>query len=167
MAIAARQDAVRHAQPQPAGSEAGAGAGSGETSELVQLETEWQKLLATLLDTRSEHEDLQRRLERSRLSASAAEASGGDQMMVIDPAYKPMHPTKGGRTKTALTGGVISLILALAYAFARVVFNDTIIDSADIEAMQLIPVLGVLPRVRAPAAPTAPRATSKEVQRVG
>jgi uncharacterized protein involved in exopolysaccharide biosynthesis len=138
------------------------------TSELVQLETEWQRLLSTLHDVRVEHDDLKQKLERAKLSASAAESQGGDTMMVIDPAYLPLHPSKGGRTKTALTGGILALILALGYAFARVLFNDTIIDSADVEAMNLLPVLGVLPKVRptgtpAPGAPTSP---PKEIQRV-
>jgi hypothetical protein len=38
---------------------------------------------------------------------------------------------------------------------ARVVFNDTIIDSEDIEAMNLIPVLGVVPRLHVAAGSTA------------
>ena len=144
--IAARQEAVKHAQAQalPAGTDASSTlAAFGETNELVQLETEWQRLLSVLHDTRMEHEDLQHRLERARLSANQTESAGGDQMAVIDPAYKPMRPSKGGRTKTAMTGGIVTLILALAYAFSRVVFSDTLIDSADIEALQVVPVLGI------------------------
>jgi hypothetical protein len=47
-------------------------------------------------------------------------------------------------------------------------FNDTIIDSADVEAMNLLPVLGVLPKVRPTGGPAAgaPTSPSKEVQRV-
>jgi uncharacterized protein involved in exopolysaccharide biosynthesis len=170
--IAARQDAVKHgpvAAPLALGSDAAAAAAaiaSGETNELVQLETEWQRLLSVLHDARTEHEDLQHKLERARLSANQTESSGGDQMAVIDPAYKPMRPSKGGRTKTALTGGALTLVLALAYAFARVLMNDTILDAADIEGMQLIPVLGVLPKVRA-AGSSAPKAGGKDLPRVG
>jgi capsular polysaccharide biosynthesis protein len=169
--IAARQDALRHAQPQAA-SDGGksAIAAFGETNELVQLETQWQGMLSTLASARSEHDDIKQRLERSRLSASATEASGTDQMMVVDPAFKPLHPSKGGRTKTALMGAVVTLILALSYAFGRVLFSDTLIDSADIEALHVIPVLGVLPKVRPsnpPAAKGAGAAAQKEMKRVG
>jgi uncharacterized protein involved in exopolysaccharide biosynthesis len=169
-AIAARQDAVRRAQASPSADGGASIAGAiAETSELVQLETEWQRLLSTLKDTRGEHEDLKQKLERAKLSANAAESSGGDRMMVIDPAYLPMHPSKGGRSKVAMMGGILSVILALAYAFGRVFFNDTIIDSADVEAMHLIPVLGVLPKVRPPGqpGPAQPAAGSKEMSRVG
>jgi uncharacterized protein involved in exopolysaccharide biosynthesis len=160
--IAARQSAVRRA-PQVAGTDAGA-AQAGETNELVQLETEWQRLLSVLHDERVEHDDLKLRLERARLAANAAEATGGDQMTVIDPAYKPLSPSKGGRTKTALAGGLMTIILALCYAFARVLTNDTLFDAADVEALRMIPVLGVVPKVRASAPPAAVR---KESARVG
>jgi capsular polysaccharide biosynthesis protein len=159
--IAARQDAVRRqAQVAPAGGEAGAAPdpAMAETNELVQLETDWQRLLGVVHDVRLEHDDLKQRLERARLSANAAEASGGDQMMVVDPAYKPLTPSKGGRTKTALAGGSATLIFALAYLFARVLFSDTIIDSADIEAMHLVPMLGVVPKLRSSNPPTPPGA---------
>jgi capsular polysaccharide biosynthesis protein len=59
-----------------------------------------------------------------------------------------MRPSQGGRTKTAMMGGIMALLLALGYAFSRVFFDDTIIDQADVEALRLIPVLGVLPKVR-------------------
>jgi capsular polysaccharide biosynthesis protein len=158
--IAARQDAMRRQVAQAGGLDAGAALDPAitETNELVQLETDWQRMLGVLHDVRIEHDDLKQRLERARLSASAAEASGGDQMMVIDPAYKPLTPSKGGRTKTALLGGVVTLLIAIAYAFARVVFSDTIIDSADLEALHVVPLLGVLPKLHASNAPGPPGA---------
>jgi len=112
--------------------------------------------LGVVHDVRLEHDDLKQRLERARLSANAAEASGGDQMMVVDPAYKPLTPFKGGRTKMALAGGLATLLFAFGYAFARVVFSDTNIDSADIEAMHLVPMLGVVPKLRASNPPSPP-----------
>jgi capsular polysaccharide biosynthesis protein len=180
-AIATRQDALRHAQPQavvaaatvPADGAATASvpAPLGETNELVQLETTWQQLLSGLQGARSEHDDLKRRLEHARLSQGATEAVGTDQMMIVDPAYKPLHPSKGGRSKTALGGAAATLILALAYAFARVLFSDTLIDSADIESLHTIPVLGVLPKVRPstppPASGTGTVKQQKVAKRVG
>ena len=159
--ISARQSGIRRASQ--VASDAGV-AQAGETNELVQLETEWQRLLSVLHDERVEHDDLKLRLERARLAANAAEATGGDQMTVIDPAYKPLSPSKGGRTKTALAGGFMTMILALCYAFARVLTNDTLFDAADVEALRMIPVLGVVPKIRASAPPPAVR---KESARVG
>jgi capsular polysaccharide biosynthesis protein len=155
--ISARQGATKRIAAPAAGVDAtAADPATTETNELVALETDWQRMLGVLHDVRIEHDDLKQRLERARLSANAAEASGGDQMMIIDPAYKPPTPSKGGRTKTALLGGFVTLLIALAYAFGRVVFSDTIIDAADLEAMNLIPVLGVLPKLRTPARSPSP-----------
>ena len=169
--IAARQDALRRNPPQPQatgdGSVAPAVSAPAETNELVDLETEWQRKLNGLHDARVAHDALKLELEKAQLSASAVEATGGDRMTVIDPAYKPTTPTKGGRTKTALAGGAVTLILALAYAFLRVLTNDTLIDSADIDAIHVIPVLGVIPKVRvAPPSEALAPEPGKEPHRV-
>ncbi len=114
---------------------------------LVALETDWARLLRATSDAKAAHDEIQRRTERAKLHASAAEATSADQMEVIDPAYKPTRPARGGRTNAALIGAAIALIVSVGYAFLRVLFNDTIIDAADIEALQLIPVLGIMPRL--------------------
>jgi hypothetical protein len=150
--IAERKRSVQESQKAPAAMVDG-GAPAVVTNELVELETEWQRLLRVLHDVKSAHGDLQQRLEHAKLSASAVEAQGGDQMQILDSAYKPLRPSQGGRTKTALMGGIMALLVAFGYAMSRVFFNDTIIDQVDIDAMQLIPVLGVVPRVRAAGAP--------------
>lgn len=160
--IGARRQAMAAQKTAPATSAAlDGGAPAPVTNELVELETEWQRLLRVLHDVKGEHDDLKTRLERAKLQASAAEASGGDQMQILDPAYKPMRPSQGGRTKTALMGGIMSLLLAFGYAFARVFFDDTVIDQADVEALKLIPVLGVMPKLRS-GAPVKPALRAKE-----
>jgi hypothetical protein len=116
-------------------------------SEIVELETEWQRLLRTLQESKENHDELKQKLERARLEKSRAQAKGGDTMLILDPAYRPTKPSKGGKSKVALTGGALALLVALLYAFARVIFNDTMIDAQDIEALKLIPVLGVLPAI--------------------
>ena len=116
-------------------------------NEIVELETEWQRLLRTLQESKEQHEDLNTKLERARLEKARAAAKGGDTMTILDPAYKPTKPSAGGKGKVAMTGGALTVIVALLYAFARVVFNDTMIDAQDIEALKLIPVLGVLPKI--------------------
>jgi hypothetical protein len=116
-------------------------------NEIVELETEWQRLLRTLQESKEQHDDLNTKLERARLEKARAAAKGGDTMTILDPAYKPTKPSAGGKGKVAMTGGAVALIVALLYAFARVVFNDTMIDAQDIEALKLIPVLGVLPKI--------------------
>ncbi|HEY2517860.1 MAG TPA: hypothetical protein VGI39_43620, partial [Polyangiaceae bacterium] len=170
--IAARQEALRRNPPQPQATGADAAtapvaSAPAETNELVELETEWQRRLNGLHDARVAHDALKLELEKAQLAANAVEATGGDRMTVIDMAYKPTTPSKGGRTKTALAGGAATLILALAYAFLRVLMNDTLIDSADIDSMHIIPVLGVIPKVRiAPPSDALATEPGKEPHRV-
>ena len=132
-------------------------------SEIVELETEWQRLLRTLQDQRENHDDLKQKLERARLEKNRAQAKGGDTMSILDPAYRPTRPATGGKGKVAMAGGALSVIVALLYAFSRVIFNDTMIDSQDLEALRLIPVLGILPKIRTAGVhtPEAPDVAAK------
>jgi hypothetical protein len=122
-------------------------------SPLVALETEWQRLLRDLAGAKQTLELRKKDYEKANMSVRAAQAASNEMMAVMEPAYKPSHPFKGGRTPVAMGGAAIAMLLALLYMAARVVFNDTIIDAADVEALQLIPVLGVVPKIDVPPAP--------------
>lgn len=130
-----------------------ASAPSEPVNQLVALETDWQRLVRAMGETKSHQEDLRSRAERAKLQASAINSNGGDQMEIIDPAFRPMRPFKGGRTNAALVGLAVAGMAAIFYAFARVLFSDLIIDAADVDALHVIPVLGVLPKLEAPGAP--------------
>jgi capsular polysaccharide biosynthesis protein len=93
---------------------------------------------------------LKGKLDAKRLEVGQAKSSTGDSMTIKEEATKPLEPSSGGRTKPFLLGSVLSAVVALAYAFGRVVFNDTLIDAADIEALQVVPVLGIVPRIHRP-----------------
>jgi capsular polysaccharide biosynthesis protein len=121
---------------------------------LVAMETDWQRLLRATSDAKASHDDLARRMERASLRASATEATGDAQMEIIDPAYKPTRPARGGRTNAALVGLGLATFLAVGFAFARVATNDTLMDAHDVEALHMIPVLGVVPRL--PPPPSGP-----------
>jgi uncharacterized protein involved in exopolysaccharide biosynthesis len=121
-----------------------------EVTAVVELETEWQRLLRALSEARSHHDDLKLRAQRAKLALEAAHVQANEQMAVVDPAVRPTHPSKGGRTNTALAGLAASLMLSLAYASMRVAVDDRLIDADDIEALGLLPVLCVVPKL-APA----------------
>lgn len=144
-----RQIAIRQAQ---LAKEAGHAAPDTPDTPLppgVAAETEWQRLLRSVTDAKAEHETLRRRMEQANLEKSAVEATGSDQLEIIEPAYKPVRPSRGGRTKVALLGLVCSIIVAVCYAGARVVTDDRILDASDVEALGEVPLLGVIPRIEA------------------
>jgi len=152
--IGARQaEIARRPAPSPSGSppEVEPKPPPEPVNPLVELETEWARLLRATSDAKAQLDEIQRRGQRARLYVSAAEATGDTQMEIIDPAFKPTRPARGGRTNAALAGFGVAAVVAMAYAFGRVVTNDTIFDAADVEALNVIPVLGVVPRLPTPA----------------
>jgi hypothetical protein len=123
---------------------------------VVDLETEWQRLLRALNEAKARHEDLKQRTERSKLALEAGRAQASERMAVLDPPYRPTHPTKGARGKVALGGLGMALLLAVAYAAARVTLDDTLVDADDIELLGVTTVLGVVPSIHAPLGPGDP-----------
>jgi hypothetical protein len=163
------QIAARRSQlARPQGPSAGASPSrpvSPAITAVVELETEWQRLLRALSEARSHHDDLKLRAERSRLALEAAHVEANEQMAVVDPAVRPTHPSKGGRSSTALAGLALAFLLSLAYASTRVAIDDRLIDAEDIEALGLLPVLCVVPRLEPIARGPSPRsaASTKKV----
>jgi len=122
---------------------------SEPVNALVGLETDWQRLLRATGEAKAHEEDLRQHTQRAVLQASALAAKSGDQMEIIDPAFRPQKPSKGGRTNAALAGIALATILSLLYAVGRVLYSDALIDAADVEALGVVPVLGVLPKLSA------------------
>ena len=138
-------------QPVPPASGSASGAPavapSPPVSPLVALETEWQRLLRGLSEAKASQDGLRKEYEKAQMGVKAQQAAANDLMQVIEAAYRPTHPAKGGRTPVAIGGALAALLIALLYMAGRVAFNDTLIDSADIEALNLIPVLGIVPKI--------------------
>jgi hypothetical protein len=114
---------------------------------VVELETEWQRMLRALGDARSHHDDLVSRAERSRLALEAARANAKQRVAIVDPPFRPTHPTKGGRANAAMAGLALTMLVAVGYATLRVTLADVLVDRDDVEALDIVPVLGVVPRM--------------------
>ncbi|HEX8796869.1 MAG TPA: hypothetical protein VF765_38220 [Polyangiaceae bacterium] len=144
------QIAARRAQLDKSASAGGAEAEPPKhpgAAPVVELETEWQRLLRALSDARSHHDDLETRAERSRLALEAARVDATQRMAIVDPPFRPTHPAKGGRTNAAIAGLALTLLLALGYATLRVTVADELVDPDDIEALGIVPLLGVVPHI--------------------
>ncbi|HXN32331.1 MAG TPA: hypothetical protein VN894_10735 [Polyangiaceae bacterium] len=145
--ITMRRARASHGRP-PSGAEGpeppSTSAGRAVTA-VVELETDWQRLLRALSESKSHHDDLNLRVERVKLALEATRALASERMAVVDPPFRPTHPVKGGRTNVAIAGLAMACLLAIAYATARVSLDDTLVDADDLEALGLAPVLGVVP----------------------
>jgi capsular polysaccharide biosynthesis protein len=118
-----------------------------EPTGIVGLETSFQKLLRRSQEARTQLNELKEQVNKARLELASEQAKSSDSLDIAEAAFLPTKPSKGGKSKTAMTGGGVALVLAVLYALGRVAFSDRIIDAGDIEAMQIIPVLGVLPKI--------------------
>ena len=115
---------------------------------IVELETDWQRYLRALAEAKEHHDDLKLRAERAKLAVEASRAQASERIAVVDPPFRPTHPSKGGRANVAVAGLAIACLLALSYATARVSLDDTLFDGDDVAALGLAPVLGVVPGAR-------------------
>ena len=141
------QIAQRRGQLARSRDEAAARPPSPEVAAVVELEADWQRLLRSMGEARARHDDLELRAERSKLALAAARVKENEQMAVIEPAVRPTHPARGGRAQVALAGLAMALLLAVAYAAARAAADDRLFDADDVEALGLLPVLCVVPRL--------------------
>jgi hypothetical protein len=114
---------------------------------VVELETEWQRMLRSLGDARSHHDDLESRAEQSRLALEAARADAKQRLAIVDPPFRPTHPTKGGRANAAIAGLVLTMLVAVGYATLHMTLADVLVDSDDVTALGIVPVLGTVPRI--------------------
>jgi hypothetical protein len=155
--IAARRVQSRRGRPADGAELVTTPSMSPGVTAVVKLETEWQRLLRAMNEAKDHHDDLKVRAERAKLAFGAARAQASERMAVVDPPFRPTHPSKGGRTNTAIAGLAMALLVAVAYATARVTLDDALVDASDLEARGY-EVLGVLPCLHATTGGTFVRA---------
>jgi uncharacterized protein involved in exopolysaccharide biosynthesis len=113
---------------------------------VVALETEWTRLNREVSDARDRNQQLESRQFKAAIMENAVTSGRNAQMIIVDPAYKPTHPNKG-RTQVVIAGVAASVALALMLAFLLTMLDDRLYDRVDVEAMRMVPLLGVVPRI--------------------
>jgi Mrp family chromosome partitioning ATPase len=134
--------------PVPLATDAGA-----EPAGRGSLETDWQRLLRTLADAKTQRDVVKQRYEAAQLAANGAEVGKGDIVSIVEPAYRPLRPSKAKRLTIALAGGFSTLAAALLWILGRIALDGRIFDQGDVEALGVAPVLGVIPTVAQAPAP--------------
>lgn len=152
LAAAARSSAPA-APPAPAPSVAPPPADAGLVDTRASLETEWARLLRTLGEAKTKHDAATKRYEAVLFSLKSADVAKGDLVTVIEPAYRPMKPSRSRRWLIAILGAFSSFAAGLAWIYARVRLDARILDADDVEELGLGPVLGAMPRPPAPPEP--------------
>jgi Mrp family chromosome partitioning ATPase/uncharacterized protein involved in exopolysaccharide biosynthesis len=125
--------------------------------EIVAMETEWTRLRREVARARARHEEVEAKQFKAAMVAKSIASEGNLMMVVIDPAYLPRHALPPGRTTIFVGGLAISLALALAVALVSMLLDDRIRDRSDVEQMEIVRLLAVVPKVaNAPPSPPPP-----------
>jgi uncharacterized protein involved in exopolysaccharide biosynthesis len=130
-----------------AGASADAGAAMAATSSPA-LELEFRRLQGEVNDARDRQQQLQARLFRASITASSVMDDRNIQVSVLDPAYLPVRPVS--KPRSMLLAGLLALclVLAIGTAFVSASFDDRIYDRHDIERMDVLPVVAIIPKPR-------------------
>lgn len=86
---------------------------------------------------------LKEKLEEARIS----EAEKVPDVSIVDPAVLPTAPISTNKRIGAFIGGMMGLILGIAFAFVKETLDTSIGTMEDVEAVVKLPVLGVVPSI--------------------
>jgi len=143
------QLANRRAQLAKAGADAGAaGAAVVAPNSNVALELEFTRLQREVSDLRDRQQKLEERVFRASMTASSVMNDRNVQVSVLDPAYLPVRPSS--KPRSVLLGALLAacMLLAIASMAASAMLDDRIYERIDIEKLDVLPVIAVIPRTR-------------------
>jgi uncharacterized protein involved in exopolysaccharide biosynthesis len=135
---------VRRRKAEQGDDQAAAAAGRSKLSqEIVELETEWAKSNRDLAEARERYQSLESKEFVAEMAARSGQAA---QMVIVDPAFRPVRPAGGGRMKLVILGFIASCALAGAVVVAAAIFDDRLYDKADVDELGIAPFLVAIPR---------------------
>lgn len=143
------QIANRRAQLAKASADAGAGAAPViAPNSNVALELEFTRLQREVNDLRDRQQKLEERVFRASMTASSVMNDRNVQVSVLDPAYLPVRPSS--KPRSILLGALLAacMLLAVASMAASAMLDDRIYERVDIEKLDVLPVIAVIPRTR-------------------
>ncbi|HEU4412586.1 MAG TPA: Wzz/FepE/Etk N-terminal domain-containing protein [Polyangiaceae bacterium] len=121
------------------------GSGSDVSNFIVSLETEWNKVNREAYEARERYNQIQDKLFKASILAGVEASGRASQMVIIDPAFKPVRPTKFGKTRVAAAVLGVALGLGLLIAFALALLDDRLYTERDLRSLGLGPVVHVIP----------------------
>ena len=143
------QIANRRAQLARGGSDVGAAATAPIVpSSNVELELEFTRLQREVNDLRDRQQKLEERVFRASMTASSVMNDRNVQVSVLDPAYLPVRPSSKPRTTLLAALLAVVTVLGIASMAVSALLDDRIYERMDIEKLEIMPVVAVIPRAR-------------------
>ncbi len=116
--------------------------------QIIDLETQWKQLNRQREDARAQDGNIGARLFRARQNATSELGGYNSQVMVLDPAYRPVEPNTMPKPKFIGIGVAISILIGLLAATAWGMFLDDRVFVPD-DLAGFAPVLAAVPRAPA------------------
>jgi hypothetical protein len=139
----------RRAQLAKASGDAGAAAAPVVApNSNVALELEFTRLQREVNDLRDRQQKLEERVFRASMTASSVMNDRNVQVSVLDPAYLPVRPSSKPRTTLLAALLAVCILLSIASMAASSLLDDRIYERVDIEKLDVLPVIAVIPRTR-------------------
>lgn len=116
----------------------------------VALEVEFRRLQREVNEGRERQHQLDEKLFKASITASSVMNDRNIQVSILDPAFLPTAPVS--KSRALILGGLLALCFALAVAtaIASAMLDDRIYDRMDLERLDVLPILGVVPRAQLP-----------------
>ncbi len=149
LAILQAQAAARRlalSAPAAAAVDAGVLAESPVGTGPVEFELEFRRLQREINDGRDRQQQLEERLFRASITASSVMDDRNIEVSVLDPAYLPVRAISKPRSIILAGLLALSLVLALATAVLSASLDDRIYDRMDVERIDILPLIAVIPR---------------------
>ncbi|MFH1339583.1 MAG: GNVR domain-containing protein, partial [Candidatus Omnitrophota bacterium] len=114
-----------------------------QTEGFSEQELEYARLSREVEVNKKLYAMLKEKLEEARIS----EAEKVPDITIVDPAVLPTAPISVNKQIGILVGGMMGLILGIAFAFVKETLDTSIGTMEDVEAVVKLPVLGVVPSI--------------------
>jgi uncharacterized protein involved in exopolysaccharide biosynthesis len=111
---------------------------------IVANEAIYTRLKRDVDEAASQRATLETHLLSAKRALSSEAGGHGAQLVIVDPAYRPVAPAAAPRIVLGLVGLALSALFGLAAALARGFFDDRIFGAAELD-QQSIRVLAVVP----------------------
>lgn len=114
----------------------------------VVLEVEFRRLQRESEYLKDAQKQLDDKLFKAGLTAGASTNVGNIQVKILDPAYLPVHPISKPRSTMLMMYLAAASILAVLLALVSARLDDRIYQKVDLEILDILPVVGVVPQGR-------------------
>jgi uncharacterized protein involved in exopolysaccharide biosynthesis len=136
-----------------------ADAGTGRLANIVEVETQYDRLTADLQTTRLSYSNILQRKFEKQAELRRIQLSGGESVRLIDPPSLPIEPEPPGRVKLASIVVFLALLLGLGTALISGFLDTRVYDMGDLRRWGELPELPFVPELFIDAPPGA-RASS-------